>query len=396
VFIFIKKGGSVVDGKIAEFLGLNYPLKNKMNDIIANYKNSSVLDLTGAIFEYDLNYFRLSSEVIKQGKRTGVTASLHNLPIAETNVSGKVAMGYYDTGAPDANGCQKLWYCEGYSNGDGYGITCYNQGYLNSNCNAGELPPNTGSDSSYDSSGSQMGGGSPYGGNSAPPYTAPSTNEEFTKRIDSVNLSPCFKKVLRGLEISANNCVANTITTFSGETPGFNWAVADATTVGSNGVTSPSYNTVTKSVYTTFNSSNITSGSDLAAAKTLIHESIHAYLVAYFHTNPAAANYEYAKLVEDWATSKNPNLDEIHHNEMVRSKIGEIATTLKLYGQSQGYNIPYQYYSDLAWGGLTNTKAFKALSTTDQNRIIDVILTEQSGTNGAGNPSSFKGRPSGC
>ncbi len=367
-----------------------------MNDIIANYKNSSVLDLTGAIFEYDLNYFRLSAEVIKQGKRTGLTASFHYLPIAQTNVSGKVAMGYYDTGAPDANGCSTLSYCEGYySNGEA-GVNCTNLGYSTSNCNPSNPNPTGTSDSGYDSSGAYHSGGSPYGGNSAPPYTAPSTNEEFTKRIDSVNLSPCFKKVLRGLESSANNCVANAITTFSGETPGFNWTVADATTVGSNGVTSPSYNTTSKSVYTTVNSSNITSGSDLAAAKTLIHESIHAYLVAYFRIDPSAANIEYAQLVEDWTTSKNPNLNDIQHNEMVRSKIGEIATTLKLYGQSQGYNIPYQYYSDLAWGGLTNTKAFKALSTTDQNRIIDVILTEQSGTNGAGNPSSFKGKPSGC
>jgi len=70
------------------------------------FKQVLIRHLTGVIFEYDLNYFRLSSEVIKQGKRTGVTASLHNLPIAATNVSGKVAMGYYDTGAPDANGCQ--------------------------------------------------------------------------------------------------------------------------------------------------------------------------------------------------------------------------------------------------------------------------------------------------
>jgi len=135
-----------------------------MNDIIANYKNSKVLDLTGAIFEYNLNYFRLTTEVIKQGKRTGVTASLHYLPLKQTNVSGKVAMGYYDTGLPDANGCQKLWYCEGYSDG----ITCYNQGYLTSNCDPSNPNP-TGSDSGYDSSGAYQSGGGSYAGNPPPP-----------------------------------------------------------------------------------------------------------------------------------------------------------------------------------------------------------------------------------
>jgi len=56
-----------------------------------------------------------------------------------------------------------LWYCEG----DSDGITCYNQGYLTSNCDPSNPNP-TGSDSGYDSSGSQMGGGSPYGGNTPP------------------------------------------------------------------------------------------------------------------------------------------------------------------------------------------------------------------------------------
>ncbi len=80
--------------------------------------------------------------------------------------------------------------------------------------------------------------------------------------------------------------------------------------------------------------------------------------------------YSYSKLVDQWISSKNSNLDKIHHNEMVRSFIGEIATILTVYGQSQGYNIPYQYYTDLSWAGLTDTKAFKALSSIDQHGLL--------------------------
>lgn len=158
-----------------------------MDGIIANYKNSKVLDLTGAIFEYDLNYFRLSAEVIKQGKRTGLTTNFHYLPIAQTNVSGKVAMGYYDTGAPDANGCSTLSYCEGYySNGEA-GVNCNNLGgYSPSNCNPSNPNPNnpnpTGSDSGYDSSGAYQSGSGSYAGNPAPPNnTMVSKNYHYNK-----------------------------------------------------------------------------------------------------------------------------------------------------------------------------------------------------------------------
>lgn len=139
----------------------NHALKDKIDGIIANYRSSSILDFTGTVFEYDLNYFRLACEVITQGKRTGVPASLYNLPTAITNVTGKVAMGYYDTGIPNGNGCSKLWYCEGQSNG----ITCWDLGYIAGTCD-GDFPPTggTGSDSGYDSSGAYQSGGAPLCG----------------------------------------------------------------------------------------------------------------------------------------------------------------------------------------------------------------------------------------
>jgi hypothetical protein len=223
----------------------------------------------------------------------------------------------------------------------------------------------------------------------------PCNVENFSKKIDSSKLADCFKKALHALEKVDNNCFAHTISIFSGETPGFNWVVEEGTAGGDNGKTSSRYNQSTGSVRSEFNSANFTGATDLAVAKTLIHESVHAYIVAFFHTSQDPAK-TYSQLNDEWIAAKRPDLNELHHNEMVRDFVGEIGALLKEYGISKGYNISDQYYKDLAWGGLHETKAFKALSQSEKNRVMDVINTEQSGTDRNGNTTTQKGKPSGC
>jgi hypothetical protein len=219
--------------------------------------------------------------------------------------------------------------------------------------------------------------------------------DDFTDKIDTSQLSDCFKNVLKLLEEIDNNCVANTIQDFSGDTPGFNWKVKDGSAGGNNAQTNSNYDRASDRVTTEFNTSNFTSGSDLAVAKTLLHESVHAYILAYFATEQNASK-SYSQYVDDYYSSKRPDLNETQHNEMVRSFAGSIATLLQQYGQNQGYNLSYQYYNDLAWGGLHETKAFKALSLVDKERILDVINIEQSGKDNNGDSVTPKGKISGC
>lgn len=123
----------------------------------------------------------------------------------------------------------------------------------------------------------------------------------------------------------------------------------------------------------------------------MMHESVHAYLNAYFYYDAAAANKDYAQLVEDWITAKNPNFNDIQHDEMVRSFMNNIATSLKEFGLSRGYSLSDQFYSDMAWGGLTNTRAFSKLSFDDQDRISDRLNAELSSqTINDENPSGIK------
>lgn len=235
------------------------------------------------------------------------------------------------------------------------------------------------------------------GGNTRGGITEPLPTASFTEKIDDSKLADCFKSVLENLKNVDYDCVGNTVSKFSGENPGYNWTVKDGYAEGNNGQTSPLYNRQTGTVTTTFNSSNFISGSDLAIAKTILHESVHAYLVAYFRNDYTRASSNYSQLVDDYNFVTNQDLNAAQHNEVVRTFIGQIATTLEQYGQLQGYKLDYEFYSDLAWGGLTDKKAFKSLSQKDQDRILDTIYSEQNGTDRrSGNLVNIKGTASGC
>lgn len=181
-FIFTKKGGSVVDGKIVEFLGHDYPLEDKLKELLANYNSSRVGDLTGAIFIYDLNYFLLKGELVKQGQRTGEASKLTNMEKAAKSTNLKTN-DYCSSCEP--NICYELswcWYANGKLNDctfTGYSDGCYLS------------PPSTGGGggtSGYDSSsGYQSGGGAPYAGNPSPP---PVGDQDIALAIPVIDSKP--------------------------------------------------------------------------------------------------------------------------------------------------------------------------------------------------------------
>jgi len=334
-----------------------------MNDIIANYKNSKVLDLTGAIFEYDLNYFRLGSEVIKQGKRTGVTASLHNLPIAATNVSGKVAMGYYDTGLPDANGCSKLWYCEG----DSDGITCYNQGYLTSNCDPSNPNP-TGSDSGYDSSGAYQSGGGPYAGN---------TSAQNITVDPSITNNPKLNCINGKL---VDNTVYNDFLKKFKDNSTYNLTIKAAPiNSGDLGVTTYDPYLQNGNVAITINANEVDMAFSIDLAATFIHEAFHAYiaqdLIQRNLVGTEVYNQTYANTFDKYITAQvdnimasNPtfNPQNVSH-EIIAAKIDMVANGVKQYAEKAwpalktDPSITMDNYRAIAWGskGLVASKSYE-------------------------------------
>ncbi|MFM6954438.1 MAG: hypothetical protein ACKOWL_05580 [Sphingobacteriaceae bacterium] len=225
----------------------------------------------------------------------------------------------------------------------------------------------------------------------------------FMNKIDDTQLKPCMKSILNGIKTLSNGSVAGIIQKFAGETPGFNWTLKDGVLPQNwNGSTNPIYNAGT--VTTTFDSQKFTHASDLAIARTILHESVHAYLVAYFKNEPIIAQNTYSEMVEEWESKKHPNLNSIQHNEIIRNFMLDIGVSLKEYGGLKGYNLTTEFCNDLAWGGLaqnnngTLTELFKKLvpNVFDQDRILNELKVEQTGQDLGGNTQDQKGSKNSC
>lgn len=233
-----------------------------------------------------------------------------------------------------------------------------------------------------------------YGGHGGPSGSSPSLAPTV---ILNISLTPCQTAVLSNMQMLNNGLLAFIVQKFGGTSTGYNWRLkAGSLPTGTFGSTG-SYNRTSKVIETTFDSYQMRNSTDLSVARTMLHESVHAYLRTYFFNTPLYVRTSYPDLIAAWDLGRlgtNPNI--YHHNEMGQGWIGDLAWALKQYGQNKGYNLPDQFYSDLAWGGLEESQAFRNLPQADKDRITDVIRIEATGKDVQGNNQPQRGRNAGC
>ncbi len=224
------------------------------------------------------------------------------------------------------------------------------------------------------------------------------TAEQFNQRINLSSLSPCASSIMYSLMYQTEGSVVAMIQKFSGEVPGYTWNLSTGTLAANTNATTSK---ITGGASTKVDVDKYTTGRDLALARTLLHEAVHAYLVSYFSNNPILAQLSYPDMVLEWQKVKKPDLNAIQHIEMTIEFKNDIAAGLREYGDL--HNITFstatekdQFYSDMAWGGLEATPAYQQLNSTDKNRIQDTLNAEQYGKDRKGDPKSGKGNPSGC
>lgn len=118
-----------------------------------------------------------------------------------------------------------------------------------------------------------------------------------------------------------------------------------------------------------FDNDYLESATRLSIARTMLHETIHAFLLYNFFKDPTG---EFKQGLNNFANSKGyTDLNDVHHNFMPQyvDAIGySLATWNQVYGNSG--NIPRSYFDDLAWGGLTFSQHN---STTNQYTWHDVF-----------------------
>jgi hypothetical protein len=216
-----------------------------------------------------------------------------------------------------------------------------------------------------------------------------------TKEISGKNLKPCMQTIVKDLANLKRGPLGQIMQRFSRGISGFNWVLKDDSLAGGTARTEiSSYKTSTRSITTTFDSQAWPAATELSWARTVIHESLHAYLSLEFYTNKNEFIRKYPLVMQDFNILHE--WDAVHHEEFARSFVFSIAYSLEEYGKMKGYNLPRQFYEDMSWAGLKDTEAFKKLPESDQIRISDTIRSELTGKDSTGNVKPPLGKNAGC
>jgi hypothetical protein len=374
--LFSYDNGEITSGKIIDFLSesKNYLSFNE-NQALMGILHQDLSEYQMEVFIYDLNFTQKNLD-LKYSNRTKSQLTIKK-EIGTANDNGRTA-DYMCT----------HWYYGSNSSGWEYlGSECYSLYEMDGGGSGG-----SGNDPIWED---YPGGGGEADTPDYVDYDQIARDDFNFYKIKDQNLKPCMKNILADIKNLNNGNIAQIIQTFSGSVPGYNWELKNGLlTNNQNAFTSQVYNKSTGTVTTTFDASKFTNASDLSIARTLLHESVHAFLVTYFSTDPLAASKSYAQLLQDYNKSQDANT--AHHIEMTRNFVNDIGIALQEYGTNKGYNLNLQFYQDMAWGGLSSTPAFQALPQSDRNRINNTIQIELIGRDTQGNVQIQKGILAGC
>ena len=263
--------------------------------------------------------------------------------------------------------------------GYGYGGSSYN--------GAG-----TGADAGTGGTGNTGAGGGSASGGASTSGSGPASQST----VLNISLTPCQTQVFNRLQNLRNGSIAAFLQRFAASNTRYNWRLMNGQLPrGTYGATGP-FDRIYHVVTTTFDASQWRNATDLSIARTMMHEGIHAYLLSYFANDNSLARAEYVALINAMTAGSGLTQNQIQHNYMASGWINDLSLSLREYGTSMGYNLPNQFYLDLAWGGLQGTNVYNSLPQNDRDRINNVLLTEATGLDGQGNRRTQQGTPSGC
>lgn len=229
------------------------------------------------------------------------------------------------------------------------------------------------------------------GGGSGPSNTQPAADvaEKIEERIKD-SLDPCPKTVLEKLKNTTNTDIKTILETL-GASKVFNVNIVSGYAGGlpAQSTSSTPFN------YTTTVSQDYTAATKLFRASNLLHEIVHVYFMSivddFIAQGYSQTNYNlnsFPSLFQAYCDKKYPPSNTIaanaHHLEMANQYVDAIGSTLQEYNKLNDPKgiIPYQVYSDLAWGGLMDAPVFYEKFTpgsTDAIRIKNRYASESVG-----------------
>ncbi|NVK52242.1 MAG: hypothetical protein HWD85_04850 [Flavobacteriaceae bacterium] len=120
-------------------------------------------------------------------------------------------------------------------------------------------------------------------------------------------------------------------------------------------------------------------GTKLFIAKTMIHETMHAYINFNLKTNATSDLVTDLNSIYQKFKSQNNSFSLTHH-EFMGEYVDALASSLAIYDDN---NHSLEYYKMLSWGGLETSSAYQALSSSKKTEIQNAIINERDGKSNA-------------
>ncbi|WP_373523385.1 hypothetical protein, partial [Aquiflexum sp.] len=349
------------------------------------------------IWTYDERHF--ISFTIRDG---AITSSEQTLP--------KDPESHQDIGANllTTEPCREVVTQRNYVGSDGVVTVSFTVSY---HCSGGGSSSGSSSGSTYGNdsgttytyTGPYQGGGSgSYGSVEVPTYTPPAiTAPTVINRLTNPCASTIFMQIKKGGLISAVSAsgteFSKNILDLLNNSKKYDVVIQNSSNVEGNARTIPRQLNETTGKYDIMielSNDYLSKATQLSIVRTIIHESIHAYLLHEGYTNPLGDLF--SGLQRYSVATGTSSVNQIHH-EFMPQYIDAIAFSLWSWDMANGSKgqIPLSYMKDLAWGGLTSYRdkngnvqyydSFKERfpNSSDRNRIEGVIKNESDGNNAA-------------
>ncbi|WP_392448257.1 SprT-like domain-containing protein [Capnocytophaga canis] len=225
--------------------------------------------------------------------------------------------------------------------------------------------------------------------------------------------NPCAKRILNQMRLDTGRInIANLMTPEIKRQHNFSQMIIDLFEKSSqthltftNGTTKNGANGSTSGTTITLNNNYLQTATQLAIARTIIHEMVHAYLNATYRNYSGFENKPFWFLLDDYFKknkSKYKGANRLHH-EFMKQYVEAMAFSLQQWDIQYGTrrDLGFEYYKALSFGGLfqtdengtitTETDGFKELVPKPEDRqdIANKILNEQ---NNNGNAKGTKCR----
>jgi hypothetical protein len=163
-------------------------------------------------------------------------------------------------------------------------------------------------------------------------------SKEIDDEIDDSKLPPCLKNILSDLKKTSSS-PGNLITKFTGNlSSDYNWTMESGPTKPDVPAhTLPGSYNATTGIKTVFDVASYPQATELSWARTMMHESIHAYLTTYYMRNAPGFMADYPVMFQAWISDTNRGLNAAQHEEIARSFVKSFADAFEAFGVSKGY-----------------------------------------------------------